>query len=260
MKGFYMKGKNLLNDFAKYVIAPSVSIIVSVSGLYFGIIKGQLENTAQELKNAATAIETQLKQREFDNDLKMKMYLEVKEATLKKDKDLQQAVLLIINELLADDSTFRDKLVTLLTSSPNTHDSVIVIQKMIEAVEKKFVAEQEQLLLSNDKKFIIDIFYLEDILSESKPRATKILTLLKQKYPNYQIRLRLLPRIVNARSGYRISENQLRYDSDEESQAKEILQLIIDNNIFSNEQPLLKMVNQKANKSNNYLSIFVRNM
>jgi hypothetical protein len=246
--------KTFLENLSKYWVTPIVAIVGGLLGLYFSIVKNDLEKQASNLESTALRIETELKQKEFSNDLKLHMYTEVKDAITKGDKKVQSAVLLIVNELLADDSAFRDKLIDLLRASPNTSDSVKVeIQRMVRT-ENAFFTEQTR---QAEDTFTIDVFYLEDVKKEALPRAKKVKEMLQQYYPDYNIRLRLMPKTVNARSTYRIEANQIRYDKTEEELAKKCLELLKSERIFSLEQPSLYEVKRATP---NYMSIFVRNM
>jgi hypothetical protein len=246
--------KAFLEHVNKYWVAPLIAIVGGIVGVYFSIVKSSLETQAANLQNTALQIETQLKEKEFDNDLKLQMYNEVKDAITHNDKKLQSAVLLIVNELLADDSLFRDKLVDLLRTSPNTSDSVKKEIQTIEKNEDDFYAEQVQ---GKGSTFTIDVFYLESVAKEALPRAKQVKALLSSIWPTYTVRLRLLPRAVNARNGYRISANEIRYEKDEEPIAQKCLQAINDKNIFPLEQPRLHLITKPTP---NYISVFVRNM
>ncbi len=246
--------KKYLESFNKYWVAPTIAIVGTLLGLYFSTIKQNLENQSIKISNTAESIESELKQKEFNNSLKLQMYNEVKDAILKKDTSLQKAVMLIVNEMLADDSIFRDKLLTLLLASPNTVNSLRTEQRKNDTITRYFRMEESQISAS---KFTIDIFYLDDIKTEAKPRAEKIKSILSAKYPDYNVRVRLLPRNINARNGYRISGNEIRYEENEKDIANQALKLIEQNKIFSAEQPKLQLSHQNSPK---YISIFVRNM
>jgi hypothetical protein len=239
--------KQFLENLNKYWVTPAVAIVGALLGIYFTIVK-------ESLDASATRIETQLKEREFNNALKFQMYSEVKDAILKKDAKVQGAVLLIVNEMLASDSTFRDKLITLMLASPNIDTSVVKQQKEIDNKAEQFKLEEEQV---KGDQFTIDVFYLEDIAREAEPRAERIVTLLKERYTSYQIRKRKLPRNINAQTGYRISANEIRYDPEEENLAAEIKTYIQSKGVFQLEQPMLRKTTRHTPK---YLSIFVRNM
>ncbi|MDO9254737.1 MAG: hypothetical protein Q7U54_04425 [Bacteroidales bacterium] len=248
--------KTFLENLNKYWATPIIAIVGGLLGLYFTVVKNNLEADASRIAASATKIETELKQREFNNNVKLQMYTEVKEAIIKEDKKLQTAVLLLVNEMLADDSLFREKLITILIASPNTDESVIKVQKDIETKTITFTKDEKQ---KQSSTFTIDVFYLEDIISESEPRAKKIYSSLKQEFPDYLVRMRRLPRSINAKNGYRISANEIRFEPGEQEVADKILSVIRTQRIFEKEQPR-KMVVSPGNPSPNYLSIFVRNM
>lgn len=249
-----MAMKTFLENLNKYWATPVIAIVGGLLGLYFSIVKHGLDTQAANLQNTALRIETQLKEKEFTNDLKLHMYSEVKEAITHNDKKLQSAVLLIVNELLADDSAFRDKLVYLLHASPNTSDSVKVEIQKIEKKENAFYTEQ---VMKPQQTFTIDVFYIEDVLKEALPRANQVKKLLDAHYPDYQVRLRMLPKSINARSGYRIESNEIRFDDEEKDLAQKIQQLLKTSGIFKLEQPRLREVSKVTP---NYMSVFVRNM
>lgn len=256
MKFFFQKIGKFLEDVNKLLVAPLLLIIGGILAFYFTTVKNSLETKAIRLENAASVIETELKEKGFYNNLKIQMYIEVKEAIMKEDVKLQKAVLLLLNELLANDSLFREQLITVLLASPSVDKSVKKEQQNIDLKTGIFLKEENAILT---KDFAIDVFYLEDIINESEPRAQLVVNALSNKYPNYQIRLRKLPININAKSSYRISENQIRYEKDEMSIAKEVLQLIKDKNIFQNEQPALVEI-RPLKPTPKYLSVYVRNL
>lgn len=154
---------------------------------------------------------------------------------------------MVVNEMLDQkDSVFKNKLINVFLQSPNS-SQLIKIQNVIDDFQ------------DNLDGYAIDVFYLEDIIKEAEPLAEKVCSLLRSKYSKYTIRKRLLPKTINARKGYRIDCNQIRYDigSDEEKLARGILNEIQEDSIFKKEQPILKGINQNTK---NYMSIFVRNM
>jgi hypothetical protein len=112
--------------------------------------------------------------------------------------------------------------------------------------------EQEQVI---SDRFTIDVFYLETIEREAEPRAQQIVSILQQKYPQYQIRKRKLPRNINAQPGYRVSGNEIRFEIDEGQIAVEIKALI--DGVFPREKPILHKITYSTP---HYISVFVRNM
>lgn len=205
----------------------------------------------KKLSNEKLKLDIEIDQRKFNNELKLALYKEVKDAIVQKDTALQIAAWLIVENMLEEDTvSFKDGLQTLLYNTKSFE-----LRKMQKNLDN--YREEENAL--NVNVFTIDIFYLEDIVEEAKERAEKLYYLLCSKYPKYTIRQRLLPKTVNARKGYRIDSNQIRFDkgTEEEQLAKDIKNYIQDNKIFEKEQPILQGIN---NKTENYMSIFVRNM
>ena len=228
-------------------------------------IDGELEAESQRLQNLIT-------QKEFENELRFKVFDEVKNAISGKDTALQEAVKIMIETILNDDSTFQEKMRTILLASGNTSEEVKkdiqetekfrVSQEKLKVQQQNFTKQTEDpssdISIAQSKyEFRVDVFYLEDILAESKPRAEKVVSLLKKEYPKYDVRLRLLPRTINAQKGYRVDFNQIRYGAGEKAVAEKIASKISSKNIFELEKPKLYTVKSKSDK---YISIFIRNM
>lgn len=225
------------------------------------IAQKQLDTAQSKLEIQSITLENLLKKKEFESNLKFKIYEEVKEAVVKRDKQLQDVVVIIVNEMLADDSIFRSKMNNLLLGSPFTDNSIKASIIKTQIAESEFTKKTMSVERAggNSKQLTIDVFYLEDILQESIPRTDNIVQELKKKFPDAIIRKRLLPRSINAQSGYRIGSNQIRFKVFQEPLAIEIKKLITDKKIFQLEQLQLQPVKANASSSN-YISIFVRNM
>ncbi|MGI6343298.1 MAG: hypothetical protein ACOXZ9_10040 [Bacteroidales bacterium] len=240
--------KEILKIILKW-LPPSFFTIIA--GIFIFVNFIFYEKTNKKLNNDKIKIENELRLLEFENNLRLTLYKEVKEAIVQKDTIMQKATLLVVNEMLDDDYIFRDKLINVLLQSTNS-------QKLIKTQQRIDTFQEEQMSIESDK-FTIDIFYLEDILDEAKPLAEKVYYLLCTKYPQYSIRKRLLPSSINSKIGYQIDFNQIRYDINtyEKLVAEDILFEIQKNNIFKKEQPTLQGIN---NDTKNYLSIFIRNI
>lgn len=231
------------------------TLIAAVYGFFIKVQSDKLNNAATELNNLHTKVDTELRQKEFENNLKLAIYQEVKSAIEKKDdSSFQNATLVIVNEMLKEDSAYREKLKTILFTSKHS-DELIATQKNID----DFLDEQKTIKKENLKSdaYRIDVFYLEDLPQESKPLASSVVSLLNKKYPGNDVRLRPLPKVINAQRGYRINSNQIRCEAGEKALATEILKEIADRQIFKNEDPTLFLIN---NNTPNYISIFIRNM
>ncbi|CAN5460541.1 hypothetical protein BH10BAC2_BH10BAC2_25870 [soil metagenome] len=142
-----------------------------------------------------------------------------------------------------------------------------IINKLDSNDRKKFFSVTSQLeavIKSNStdigtgSDYTIEVYYLEDIITEAKPRALKIVSLLRKEYPDYTINLRFLTTKTNKENkGFNVGQNLIHCESDEMGFADTILNLIKSKKIFELEQPVIQKV---YFKSPNYISIFVRNM
>ena len=217
------------------------SIFTIVSGVFALMNYVFYDRTNRELNNARLRIENELREREFENNLKLTLYKEVKEAIGQKDTSMQSATLLVVNEMLSEDTAFRKKLITILLQNAVSP----------ELAKLNVYAGEE----SATAPYTIDVFYADDTRRETEARATSLCSLLVEKYPRYTIRKRLLPRSVNARY-YRVTGNQIRFGNEEKQLADEISAEIQKNELFSKEQPRLM---ETKNNTPYYISIFIRN-
>ena len=242
--------KSILEKLNTRWVTPLFAVIAIIYGFIFKVTSDRVDQNTRNLNNLKIQIDNQLRQKEFDNNLKMTIYQEVKEAIKEKnDSALQNATLIVVNEMLKDDSLFKEKLKTVLFASTNSKKLIATQQKI-----DQFSVEQTSTPVNG---FRIDIFYLDNILAEAKPRAEKIQRLLQSRFPQYKTRLRLLPKEINAQTGYRIDANQVRFESGEKNIADEVLNAIVREGIFQKEQPIPHLT---SNSTPNYISIFVRNM
>lgn len=243
------ENKSFLEKLNSKWVTPLFAILAIIYGFFFKINSDQIDQNTKNLKNLQTQMDNELHKKEFENNLKLTIYKEVKDAIEQRDSSLQKATLIVVNEMLKEDTIFREKLKTVLFSTTNSKKLIAVQQKI-----DQFAVEQTTTTVNG---FKIDVFYLDDIIGEAKPIAEQIVSLLHVKYPNYIIRLRLLPKEINAQDGYRIDANQIRFESSERVIANEVLKIIGDKKIFIKEQPQLIMTNYRTP---NYISVFVRNM
>lgn len=191
---------------------------------------------------------TKLQEKEFVNNLRLTLYQEVKQSMTTKDTNQQKMTLLLVDELLEEDTNFRNKLITLVLSHSKSPTLVKEQQEYMGFKENEITFEN---------KWTISVFWLEDIPQESQPRAEKVANLIRQKYPTVQVKVKKLSKMVNSKKDYRISQNLVRAEQNEMKFAKEITKLINSSNIL----PLEKLVvNRSITKSHQNFSIFIRNM
>lgn len=239
----------------KNIILIIIAILTAINTLYTQRIKDDLYVATQE-------IETKIKQRQFENELRFKIFDEVKTAVTsnQSDTNLQKMVSIIMEEMLQEDTAFREKMVNVLLSS-NIGKSVkqdIVKAERFNTDQIAIKANQKD-VSSTQPKYIIDVFYLDDVLSEAEPLAGRVKSLLETKYKpedGYTIRLRLLPRTVNRKIGYMVDDNQVRYESSELALATDIMNTINNTNILDQKKVRMKTV---SNRTPNYVSVFIRN-
>jgi hypothetical protein len=178
----------------------------------------------------------------------MSLYQEVKDAVKNKDTQLQKVTLILVDELLREDTTFRNKLVTVMLAGSETKSLMKTQDDLVHARE---------LETNTTDSWMITVFYLEDIIKESKPRADKIYEMIKNEYPKIMVYLKPLPKIVNSNENYRISQNIIRVNPNGKEFAKRLMNRVNNSNIF----PLEKLILiTNSNMDNKTISIFVRNM
>lgn len=250
-KGLLSQVTNLKN-ITLTIIAIATGITTYLNLVTSNKLQGQLDQADLEFKN----LQSEITEKRFSNEQFLLLNREVRES-LSEQGDCNQQLLLamLIDKMLADEIAIRDSIRSIIKSTRPDCSATAYIEKE-EAHEKTYVSEQRELSIPSEN-YRIDVFYLEDILDEAKPRAEKTKKLLEEKYPKFEIRLRMLPASINARSGYRIGYNQIRHDSEEKEIASEIQTLLADSKIFNLENPELYQI---GNRTPYYISVFIRNM
>jgi len=249
--------KQILNF--QNIILAVIAVITGVNSCENQKIKGSLDNQLTQVVINKTSVEKlsseihlQIDQKRFSNEQLFQLYREIKESVNKKDCDQQLLLTMIVDQVMADNIVLRDSLRNFVLKKDPTCSAAQYIRKE-RVTEANYESEQKEI----PANFTIDVFYLDEIPEEAQPRAEEIVQLLKKLYPSYTIRKRLLPKTVNARTGYKIDANQIRFEVSESNVAKIVYDEIIKNKIFRLEQPQL---NQISYHTPNYISIFVRNM
>lgn len=241
------------------IIVLIIGLLTAFNTLWTGMTSNKLEIQSKTLEQA-------LRKKEFENELRFRVFEEVKKAIsgAKSDSSMRDVVSVIVDQMLIDDTAFQERMKTILMASRNTPERI----KDEIRNSDQFKVEQQQLVLQAQKspdntevvsansrvKFRVDVFYLEDKLNESSARAETVRAKVKAKFPNYDVRVRLLPRSVNASQGYRIDSNQVRFEGSEKNLATEIKQLLESANILPDN--ILNMM-QTTYSTPNYVSVFI---
>jgi len=156
---------------------------------------------------------------------------------------------------MVEDDGFRDALLKALVSSSNTNEELKEELNKNLQQQTIFISEQRTLEkeIPNTDKIRVDIFYLEETEQKhnSKAKAEKILQSINPD--KYSVRLRILPKLTNAKRAYSIYNNQIRYESNEESIAQDLKNSV--EGVWETTFLLYKV----RSKTPDYLSIFVHN-
>lgn len=243
-----MKVADVLDKLNNKWVTPIMAIVTTIYGFIFTVHFNQLKTQESKLNQIQSSVSTKIQEKSFVNDLRLTLYQEVKQSMKTNDSDQQKITLLIVDELLREDTTFRNKLVTLILSHSKS-PSLIRDQQEYENFQ-----ENEE---TNTGQWNISVFWLEDIPEESVPRAYKVSSLIKEKYPSVNVKVRRLSKMVNSKEGYRIGQNVIRAEQNELKFANDIAKLINSTDILPMEKIL---VSKSSTKSNQNFSIFIRNM
>jgi hypothetical protein len=243
-----MKITNIIDRLNNKWVTPIMAIVTAIYGFFITVHFNQLKTQESKLSQLQTSMNTKLQEKGFINNLRLTLYQEVKQSMKTNDTNQQKITLLLVDELLKEDTNFRNKLVTLVLSHSN---SPTLVKEQQEFMEFK---EAEKPIKG---KWNITVFWLEDIPKESKPRAEKVANLIRQKYPTVQVKVRKLSKMVNSKQDYRISQNLVRAEQNEMKIATDVTNLINSSDIL----PLEKLVlSRSITKSHQNFSIFIRNM
>ena len=164
-----MKIVDIIDKLNNKWVTPIVAIITAIYGMVFGFYFNKMDLQEKKLKQVETSLNTRLREKEFINNLRLTLYQEVKQSMKTQDTNQQKITLLLIDELLKEDTSFRDKLVTLVLS--HTTSPTLIKE------QQEFMEFDETELMVKDK-WNINVYWLEDIPKESFPRAEKIVKLI----------------------------------------------------------------------------------
>lgn len=241
---------------ARY-LSPILAIVSGVLVVFTTIHGISINNATTKLTNLSTKVDTELKQKEFSDNLKLSLFTQVKDAIEQKNKDtaIMKLTLLYVNTLLTDstDSTYRESLKTILLSavSGDKRQSLINTQNTIDS----FKNEQAYSGTAANNKFNIDIFYIEDNGLEAQKQAATIKQAIDNKYATlFNVRVRNLPSYINAQPGYRIDASCIRYEKVETKQAEKILGVINDIGVLKPDNIELQPITYRTP---NYVSVFI---
>jgi len=232
----------------------------------------EIELINKQVFDSLMVIEKSKELQEFDREFKFKIYDDVKNALIDGDERVQFVTADFVT-VMVEDENFRNALLKSLINSASAS------KKVKEALEANFnnqeIYQIDQKLLQDEriqsiklaqesdkdvgaqaalqsevlKSIRVDIFYLEETekLYNSKGKAEELSSLLDKT--RYKVKVRILPKLTNARKGYLINQNQIRCDAAESSIAEEL------NTALGGQF----LINTIAFKTPGYISIFIYN-
>lgn len=214
-------------------LSKGLSVVSLVIGIGAAWIALPLDREMKILQQQTIELDNQLKQSEAQQKLSFELYKEVKKVLEKQGRTAQdEEAVKVLVEGLAEDP-FRYKLLAVLAvgaKAPDVRTSAYQSSEYFEQQVQLQMSEPTtskvlQSTPSGDSlgSYDIDIFYCAAQSTQSEPLANKVLT-VRGSQENGRWRVRLLPDSVNQQPGYRIAQNEIRYNAPAELEPASILQ------------------------------------
>ncbi|MEO8067601.1 MAG: hypothetical protein ABI599_07915 [Flavobacteriales bacterium] len=172
--------------------------------------------------------------KKFDRDFKFSIIDHVFTAIGSGKPEQISVALAMVKTMLSDDPDTQKEL---LKAIANTTDATAADQVQAAATVQKIVRfDSAQVTTAiavldplkptdvgtGDAIRRFDIFFGEGKLKLTELKAKQVLELLQRVEPEAQVRVRPLPDVVNARAGYGIKQNEIRYDAGEVREAERL--------------------------------------
>lgn len=253
-----------INKVVQNLIMPVLLVFTTIIGIFTNSKATKLDVKSKELKAQLDSISVVEREKQLDRsdiefvrELKFKLFSEVKEAVKSKDEAYQQTVYEFVVQMLQDDEDFRNALLKTLSNTLNKGELKDEIERNLttatvfaqEEAEKQVVLKMT--MAAPNAKVRVDVFYLEETQESSKKVAELV---QKQLGKEYEVRVRVLPKLKNSQSGYQVYHNEIRFEEGESNVAKAINDLL-----KSSLQEPLNERKKVSNRTDNYISIFIRN-
>lgn len=176
-------------------------------------------------------IANKIAEKGFENDFKFRILEKVTDAIRDKDTVQLSFTIQYTQTMLADD-TIKNILLSLMAKNIPKGLITDSVRNQIKtevdySKQQAFIQQEKQIVadapnVSNSLR--VDIFYVENsnqILNYQKAKTLK--AALDDKY---EVRVRLLPASVNARPGYNVTANEIRFEQSEKGDADQLKQAI----------------------------------
>lgn len=196
----------------------------------------------------------------FDRDFKFSVIDRVFTAIGSGNKEQISVALAMVKTMLANDPETQTELLKAIANTPDasTADQIkaaATVQKIVgfdstQATTALVVLDPAKPMGDDQRIRRFDVFFGESKAMVTERKAKQVLDLLQRFQPKAQMRVRPLPDVVNARAGYGVKQNEIRYDAGEVEAAKR-LQMEL-------EQAGVRMeLHESLSKTDAYMSLFV---
>lgn len=223
-----------LSEFIKNTLIPLVSVVTAllVGVLNFQVSQNdaelrerdqQLQERLGEIDAMVTRSREQREERESNQEFNLKIYDIVIKSLEENDAKKQEAAKAFV--VVMGDDDLRDALLRVFEQGgqPPVQQSA---RQILEAEERFRRPKQETVKKTREEtrsypwgNWDFDIFWCSESGTEARKQAGLIGEQLVAEGAEGKIRVRELPASINARSGYRISDYEIRRNSNEEETA-----------------------------------------
>ena len=255
-------------DIGKYtnpitLLAAAIAAIVSTyMSVQYGPALKKLEVHQTEINALLSQQNLEQGEEKFDRDFKFSIIDRVFTAIGSGNKEQISVALAMVKTMLGSDPETQKELLKAIASTPDAStadqlkaavavenivrfDSAQVITTMANLVEP-----QKGTPAAEVTEWRFDVFFGEGKAQVTQEKAERIAAALRELYPQSKVRLRDLPDVVNAREGYNVKRNEIRFDHDEAEQAKKMLMAM--EKIGVRMQP-----HESTSRTAGYISVFV---
>jgi hypothetical protein len=234
-------------------ISKWITLGTALTAMFAGYQSYITKNTLDIFEQKNTQLKFTKDSSDFvrDREFKFKIYDLVTEVISKKEDTLKQkTATIVVDELLISekDKPFKLALLNIIRSASSNQNVKKEASLAIFNVEESQKASPQNQIVAKPR---IDVFYLEKTQQNSKDKAQQLADLLTG---SYDVRVRLLPNSVNDRSGYKLGNNQIRFETNETTEVKKIKSII-----KSGMTDLQIMDKKTTTATPNYISIFIVN-
>lgn len=238
-------------------VAAAFSTYMSVQ---YGPTLKKLEIQQGEINTLVSQQNLEQGEKKFDREFKFSIIDRVFTAIGSGKQEQITVALAMVNTMLGDDPATQKELLKAIgnTSEASPADQVQAfanVQKIVRFDSTQvntlaFVKEAPDPVNTEDVKWRFDVFYGEGRQKLTQPVAEKLAGILEKWSPGAVARLRPLPEVVNARPGYGLKRNEIRYDAGEVEKARQ-LQAVLE------KEGIRMQLHESFSRTGGYISLFV---